>query len=383
MTAGRQDIGILTALCALMLVLGSVHAFSVFLIPLEAAFEATRTLSSLTYSLALLSITASVLVGHRLYARWRPARFVFGLCLLGTIGLVAAAIAPTLWLVWLGYGLLFGVANGLGYGFSLQFSAQVMPGREGLAMGVVTAAYALGAALAPVPLSLVLEGYGPSVAFAALGLVLSALALAVSAYLLWSGRWFRGGGDSRETPPASAPTALLWIGYGGAVAAGLMVIGHAAGIVDAGGLPIALWTAPALLAAANMLGSFLGGLLIDRLSVRVLFVLLPLATAAGAAGLLAAEGTVAVLAGLGLIGAAYGATIAVYPAAINRLFGAAAGIPIYGRVFTAWGLAGLGAPWLAGALYDRSGAYSSAFLVALGLALLSIAAGLILRRRMP
>ena len=68
-----------------------------------------------------------------------------------------------------------------------------------------------------------------------------------------------------------------------------------------------------------------------------------------------------------VVGFAYGAIIAVYPAAVTAHYGAARSARVYGRVFTAWGLAGLAGPWLAGALYDLSGTYS----VALGLAALA------------
>ena len=55
---------------------------------------------------------------------------------------------------------------------------------------------------------------------------------------------------------------------------------------------------------------------------------------------------------LGVVGFAYGGTIATYPAAIANLFPGEDGPRAYGRVFTAWGAAGLVAPWLAGQIYD-------------------------------
>ena len=57
--------------------------------------------------------------------------------------------------------------------------------------------------------------------------------------------------------------------------------------------------------------------------------------------------------GLGVVGLTYGALIAAYPAVISKLFGVLRGVKIYGRVFTAWGAAGLVGPWLAGALFDQ------------------------------
>ncbi len=53
--------------------LGSVHAFSVFLIPLESSFETTRSMVSLTYSLALVALTVAVLLGHHVFSRFSPS----------------------------------------------------------------------------------------------------------------------------------------------------------------------------------------------------------------------------------------------------------------------------------------------------------------------
>ena len=54
---------------------------------------------------------------------------------------------------------MFGAANGLGYGYALQISAQANPRYKGFAMGLVTASYALGAVLAPWPLSVALDHF--------------------------------------------------------------------------------------------------------------------------------------------------------------------------------------------------------------------------------
>ncbi|MDE0787334.1 MAG: hypothetical protein OSB06_01525, partial [SAR324 cluster bacterium] len=55
---------------------------------------------------------------------------------------------------------------------------------------------------------------------------------------------------------------------------------------------------------------------------------------------------------------------------------------IYGRVFTAWGLAGLVGPWLAGLLYDVTGDYTLALLVAAASSTLSVMAAYLISRQM-
>lgn len=73
---------------------------------------------------------------------------------------------------------------------------------------------------------------------------------------------------------------------------------------------------------------------------------------------------------LTIVGFSYGAVISIYPFAISEYFGVSLGPKAYGLVFTAWGFAGLVGPWTAGQLFDSSGQYFTALLMAslLGLA---------------
>ena len=146
----------------LMMVFGSVHAFSVFLSPMENHFQASRSAISLIYSLALVLLTFAVFLGHRLYSLVRPSLFVLIFCLLAIIGLVITAYADHIIVAYLGFGVMFGFANGLAYGFALHICAQTNQNNKGLAIGLVTASYALGPVLAPWPLTKLIENFGLS-----------------------------------------------------------------------------------------------------------------------------------------------------------------------------------------------------------------------------
>jgi ABC-type tungstate transport system substrate-binding protein len=67
---------------------------------------------------------------------------------------------------------------------------------------------------------------------------------------------------------------------------------------------------------------------------------------------------------LGITGAVYGATITIFPSSISRIFGLHGGVIVYGRIMTAWGLAGLVGPALAGMTYDITGSYNPALYIA-------------------
>lgn len=329
--------------------------------------EAGRGAISLTYSLALVMITVLVLLGPRIYGRL-TARGILALSGGGAaLGALWAGTAGSVWTLWLSYGLMFGAANGLGYGFTLQAAARNAPGREGFAMGLVTAAYALGAVASPALFQRALDLGGVPAAMTGLALALGALTLgAVLAY--GQARFNFAMEASQNSTHRIWP---LWLVFGGGVLAGLMAIGHAAGIAEAGAPAVEAWLAPTLLAACNLAGSLTGGHLADRLPSVRLLTLLPVLSACALAALAFAPGSLVILVGLAVAGFAYGGTIAAFPAVIAKRLGPHASAAVYGRVFTAWGLAGLLGPWLAGALYQSTGSYGLALTLAAAIAALA------------
>jgi OFA family oxalate/formate antiporter-like MFS transporter len=374
MTAKAVDRGGLVVLCGcilLMLVLGSVHAFSVFLEPIERQFGASRADAALTYSIALATLTVSVLFGVHVFRRLSPAALVVVVTVLSAAGAIVAGRADTLATVWLGYGVIFGAANGLGYSFALQYAAQSNPSFSGAAMGLVTAAYGMGAAVSPVPFErLVLDAglrggmTGLAAALGAAGLVVAAV-FARTHHRLTTDTTTASG---VQKPPFSH-VACIWFAYGTAVAAGLMAIGHATGIARSGGVSRDwMVAAPIVIAVGNIGGSYVGGALVDRWGVRRLLRLIPAVSAAALVLLSVSSSPAVTLAGLTVVGVTYGATIAAFPASVSTLFGPILGIRVYGQVFTAWGLAGLLAPWTAGFLFEVEGDYTTPLLLAAGLA---------------
>ena len=358
--------------------LGSIHAFSVFIVSLEAAYAAGRSEVSLIYSLALLSLTVLVLFGHRIYSLLDPPKLAALSCLAAAAGLAVAASLDSLMGAYLGYGLLFGAANGVGYGFVLQLSAQALPNRRGFAMGSVTAAYAVGATIFAKLFSFLLLDTTAAQTMLVMAGILVVASGVVFALLTLSNAQYVGGNEESSHNSASVfdRTILrLWIGYGFGAAAGLMAIGHATGIVsDNGGSAELTVLGAMLISVGNAIGGILAGYLADRINARRLLLALPLLSALALGLLLTVSEPRLALAILTVIGFSYGAIIVVYPTAVATLFGAKEAARVYGLVFTAWGIAGLGAPWLAGFLYDSSGTYQSALAIAILTGLVSFAA---------
>ena len=213
----------IAAASAVCLVFGTVHAFSVFLAPLEQTFGASRSAVSLTYSIALVALTFAVLFGPRLYTVMTTRSIILLATTLGAAGTVISAFAPALWLIWIGYGLVFGAANGLGYGFCLQLSAAAAPGREGLAMGTVTASYALGATLAPAGFLHAMESGGFQTAMITLAAILVTFGGAAASMLALPTR-LNVSTDSapHQVVVSKSRINLMRVTYGAAVASGLI-----------------------------------------------------------------------------------------------------------------------------------------------------------------
>ena len=79
--------------------------------------------------------------------------------------------------------------------------------------------------------------------------------------------------------------------------------------------------------------------------------------------LLAPASVAATFAALVACGLSYGINAVALPVICSRVFGPQKFGAAYGKVFTAWGLGGIVAPWLAGRLYDATGGYRAALIV--------------------
>ncbi len=246
-------------------------------------------------------------------------------------------------------------------------------------MGLVTAFYAVGATLAPILFRHLITVGGNPFALRSMSMVVLLVAL-VSAFVIYKTRpSFIS--ETAATVKCWSPSFVrirrtLWLAYGCAVCAGLMLIGHAYSIAiwlnfD---LSTATWSTT-LIAFCNMLGGFSAGYLADRWSSQGLLRWLPLLSVVGLLLLVIPLSSWSVIAflGFGFVGYSYGALIAVYPVAVVDTFGTIAATRVYGQVFTAWGLAGFIGPWFTGWLYDITGTYTVAIITAMLLSAASTA----------
>ena len=150
-----------------------------------------------------------------------------------------------------------------------------------------------------------------------------------------------------------------------------MVLGLASKIIEQAGGSLTV-------ASAGLAGVALGNTL-GRLSVSAQLCFISATQAAFLATLTIGGGLLLVLfstvaastaIGLSLVALGYGIMASAIPVMVQRQFGAANFSRIFSIIFTAWGLAGLASPWLAGVLFDISGSFSIAILLAFAVTIL-------------
>jgi len=391
--AGTPWVEALAGACLLNVLMGTLYLFSHLAAPLSVALGAGRGPVSACFSLATTTFTLTSSLGMIRFADAPLGRLAGAALLLGGAGLVGAGASGSLLGLQLCFGVLFGMANGIGHGTAIRIGASdLFTGRKGTATGVLMAARAGGPIVLGPLAHVAVQRFGPLAVLQSLGAsFFLALPLVVGLLRVSGLDGIQGGRSPGGPAPGASGAASDWtrlrarsgrvarvgacLGLGSVC--GLMTFGHAASIVaDRGGSEALVASCVALMAATNFCGRLAGGVLIDRLSSRQALTAFPLFAAAGMALGLACPASPAAAVGM-LLGVmlTFGLITPGIAVALSRQVGADLFARAYGVIFLAWGLAGLTAPWLAGLLFDLSGGYDTALLLGLASAATAAAVG--------
>jgi OFA family oxalate/formate antiporter-like MFS transporter len=354
--------------------MGSIHAFSTLIEAIELQTGVERIASSLVYSFGLISVTLAVFFGHALYHRFSAFTLIFIAALLPVAGILLTNTET--WLGWLfGYGIFFGFSSGLGYGFSLHACTLVTKdSRRGLVLGAVTGAYALGAVVFSIIYPALLASFSLDITYSIATVIISTAVGAGALLLLFSKvkTKLTDLKPQNKMKPTKLRFSQLWAGYYFGVFAGLMVIGHAVPIIKTMGVGSQLASSGiVLMSLGSGIAGLIAGYIADQFGCRKPLSLLAITSAISLVLLALLNDVRVVLVLMVCIATLYGAFIAIYPTMIANIFGKEHSAWAYGKVFTAWGFAGLSAPLLASWLYQQNNSYNIALLTAALLAALS------------
>ena len=354
--------------------MGSIHAFSTLIQGIELQTSVGRMASSLIYSTALISGTLAVYFGHILYQKFSVIKLISLMIILPIIGLFFSSSGS--WLGWIiGYGVFFGFSSGIGYGLSLHIASSVTDDNKlGFRLGLVTASYAFGAVIFSVIFPVLFDNFGFENGYM-LGLGTLLIIVTIGLFLFIASKVKIGTSTSisQKIKPQKIKIFKLWLGYFLGVFAGLMAIAHAVPLISSfGGSAVIAITAISLMSFGSGIASVCTGWLVDRFGCKRPLVVILIINSFAILGLSIMTSIDLLFIMLILIASLYGAIIAIYPTLINHLVGQDLSALVYGKVFTAWGAAGLASPALAGWLFEINNNYDIAILFILTMSVIAI-----------
>lgn len=338
---------------------------------------------SLPYAISCLVISLVMVPAGHMQDKLGPRLgATIGGILVG-LGMIFASFTTTP----LGYVVGFGLLTGAGIAFAYAAATPPAvkwfpPAMTGMIVGIVVSGFGLAPVYAA-PLSNWLIGkFGLANAVMVLGVAFLVVVSGLAQMLKPPPPGYTPAGTAPQ--PASHRAAkmedyypremlrtwqfyVLWFMYASGAGAGLMIISNLAKIASAqAGLELG-FVLVAVLALGNGAGRIVAGLASDRIGRRLTMlicfalqaILIFLLSKTTVGSQLANAPVLAVISAL--IGANYGANLALFPSLTKDYFGLRNFGVNYGLVFTAWGCGGFTLALLVGKVYDQTGSFNFAY----------------------
>ena len=257
-----------------LLVLGSVYSWSLFNSPLAAKYEIDLNVIAFTFGIMTLFIAIGSSSSGFLKLKLGMQNVVALSAVCVGAGLLLAAFAPNLIVLYLSAGLLLGFGDGLGYMLVLTNCVKFFPKSKGLISALCIGAYGLGSLLFKSIDSYILANFNLESALLTWG-VICAVVVTLGSILIYDAMQqasvVSANNSKREYDLHSAirtlPYWLLSVMFFVDCMVGLYVIGVASnlGTVLLNMSAMEAATAVSVVAIANILGRLIMGMLSDKL----------------------------------------------------------------------------------------------------------------------
>ncbi len=394
---------ILIAACVLSIVSRADSAsFAVFVDPLVEKFDWSRGDISLAYSLSFLASMPAMLIFGWVSDRYGARTIMIGAALMISAGTVLLGMIRELWHLYVLYGVFVGALGNAAFMVLLPvIVTRWFERKMGFALGVYWAALGAGPAIFAPLFRWLIETRGWESAFLAIGLTFGAVLLLFSTLIRTSpaemGLSPYGATDAGKEKHASAAAVLsislrsilsrrpLWLlmachHFG--CAGHAVILAHGVSMATYHGIP-GLQAAGMLstIAGVSIVSRFVFSILTERLGGRTILTLAILGQSLSILMLLFATEAWHFYAFAVIFGICYGGEMVGFPIINRQMFGSSAplsSIYSFEMIGASTGMA-LGG-WIGGALFDHSGNYTSAILVASGIGFVAVPLALWLPR---
>jgi OFA family oxalate/formate antiporter-like MFS transporter len=339
----------------------------------------TSTQASLPYTVATVVFAVSMFFSGIIQGKKSPRLMAtIGSILLG-VGLVLSGFARTPSTMVLTYSITIGI--GIGFNNVAATPAAIKwypPSKTGIVSGIVVAGIGLASVFYAPIINFLIEKYGLSKSFIIIGLGAFILAVGMSQFIINPPENYNDDMPKSNTEYTKIIREemtwkqiiktknfyKLWTVLAFSSSAGLMIIGHISQIASLQANWEAGYLLVVLVALFNTLGRIVGGTVSDKIGrinmLRLAFII----QAVNMLFFKYFTSVITLAISVAMIGFCYGASFVAFPAATADFYGFKNLGTNYGLVFMAWGFGGVIGPLLAGKMYDATGYYNIAYIVA-------------------
>jgi len=380
------------AALVMQICLGVLYAYSVVRGPLTKELGYTVKQTGYPLMASFFFFAVGMIIAGRWQDKAGPRKVgIVGGVLLAIGAAVAGAMYKDLtWLI-IGYGVLGGLGVGFAYVTPIATCIKWFPDKRGTITGLAVFGFGAGTLVFGPLLSNLIKSSGIATMFYTVSVIMLVFVCGAAAMFKVPPAGYKPAGWN---PPAPAPGAqivktnylpneiiqtgsfwTLWVIYFIGAAAGLMIIGQAVPIgvqvakltpaVAAGGLGV--------MALLNGLGRLFWGSVSDKLGrTKTIIACFVMYILAFVFVLPNSDTFILWLVGVCAVGFAYGGYLALMPSLTADYFGTKSLGANYGYLFTAWGIAGVGGPFMIDFIKTQTGAFTNAMYITAGACVVGI-----------
>lgn len=378
-TLNKKAHSVLWAATGVNFLSGLIYMWSVMSKSLVEDLNWTSKQASLPYTIFTISFVIAMVLFGKLQDTKGPRLTATIGCILMGLGLILSGIFTTPIMMILTMGIVAGAGVGM---INVSTSPPVVkwfpPEKKGMVTGIVVAGAGLSSTFYSPLANYLINTIGVHKTFIYIGAVALVFSVIIAQNLKNPPEGFRSNkinaaGNENikvsmdftwEEMMKSLNFYKLWIMLAFSSSAGLMIIGHISNIAKIQVGWQAGFILVILLSIFNTLGRVLGGTLSDKIGriniMKMIFILQGLNMFMFANY----SNEIILCVGVAITGLCYGASFAVFPAAITDLYGIKNFGINYGLMFTGWGLGGVIGPMVAATIFDATNSYNTAYIVA-------------------
>lgn len=281
-TTGKRWINLVIGTIVMML-LGMVYSWTIFVKPLEAEFMWQRSSTTTAFTVCMICFILGLISYGFIMPRFNTRLITVFAAIILLTGFFLCSKINLLWQLYIFYGVFIGLGVGISYNSVMSTIIKWFPDKKGIISGILTMGFGLGGfILSPSIVKLIASfGWRQTFLFLAFGLSFF-VALASFATVLPSKEFLNSFNNTANTgskmpqdipPSKTLKTPTFWFYFLWSVlimSSGLLVLGHASlyATDDLGVTVTYAGIATGILSLANGFGRVLTGLTYDKFGIK-------------------------------------------------------------------------------------------------------------------